>query len=100
MHGQVDDLAISQVLDIFPDQPPDYIRSLLSLPRFSGNAEQVIAALLEGDAPSVDEVSKFGPVVVLDSSKPDDQEFLFTRNRSNVFDDQKMDLENVTIGKK
>lgn len=51
------DVKIIEVLDILPDQSPDYIRTLLEHPSFNGSPEKVLEALLEGTAPSVDDLS-------------------------------------------
>ncbi|KAK0192803.1 hypothetical protein F5146DRAFT_1102590 [Armillaria mellea] len=91
------DLKVSQVLDIFPDHPPDYISSLLIHPSYPyrGNPEKLIEALLEGTAPSEDDVS----LLASQPSMPSD-EFVYTKGRQNVFDDEKMDLSQLRLGKK
>ncbi|KAK0495870.1 hypothetical protein EDD18DRAFT_1286309 [Armillaria luteobubalina] len=91
------DLKVSQVLDIFPDYPPDYISSLLTHPSYPyrGNPEKLIEALLEGTAPPEDDVS-------LQTSQPSvpSGELVYTKGRQNVFDDEKMDLTQLRLGKK
>ena len=92
------DLQVTQVLDIFPDHSPEYIRKLLTHPSFPfrGNAERVIEALLEGTAPSEDAlgdvVARGFSVIVPTVDAPIE--------RRNVFDQEIMDLNRVHIGKK
>lgn len=105
------DAAITQVLDIFPEQDPDYLRFLLvhqDYP-YKGDAERLIGALLEGTVPSVDEVhglmesgghaaeeSAVARVGEVDGK----DEFAFTRERRNVFDEEAMDVSQLRVGKK
>ncbi|KAL5523256.1 hypothetical protein ACEPAF_1523 [Sanghuangporus sanghuang] len=93
------DAAVSSVLNILPDQEPAYIRALLALPRFDGNAEQVIAALLEGEAPppsSVKSDSFPEPSVT-----PVPQDHAPPVERRNIFDEQQlMETTNVQVGKR
>ncbi|KAI0327591.1 hypothetical protein GY45DRAFT_1106095 [Cubamyces sp. BRFM 1775] len=103
------DIALVQVLDLFPDQDPAYIRYLLSHSEYpyKGDAERLIGALLEGTAPSKADVdqalarerSQPPPPAQTKQTKQAD-EFAFTRGRRNVFDDEAMDLSKVKIGKK
>ncbi|KAF8552076.1 hypothetical protein OG21DRAFT_193376 [Imleria badia] len=92
------DLQVTQVLDIFPDHSPEYIRKLLTHPSFPfcGNAERVIEALLEGTAPGEDalgeSVAKNISVIVPTGDAPIE--------RRNVFDQEAMDLNRIHIGKK
>ncbi|KAF8825887.1 hypothetical protein HHX47_DHR6000575 [Lentinula edodes] len=96
------DVKISQVLDIFPDQNPLYIRDLLSHPSYpfasnSDGAERVIGALLEGTAPSWDEVRNASKAVAaaqkLDSTPP-------VTERRNIFDEEEVDISKFRVGKK
>ncbi|KAK0237913.1 hypothetical protein EDD85DRAFT_906763 [Armillaria nabsnona] len=91
------DLKVSQVLDIFPDYPPDYISTLLVHPSYPyrGNPEKLIEALLEGTAPPEDDVA-------LHTSQPSmpSNELIYAKGRQNVFDDEKMDLTQLRLGKK
>ncbi|KAK0452426.1 hypothetical protein EV421DRAFT_1702375 [Armillaria borealis] len=91
------DLKVSQVLDIFPDYPPDYISTLLTHPSYPyrGNPEKLIEALLEGTAPPEDDV----PLQISQPSMPSN-ELVYTKGRQNVFDDEKMDLTQLRLGKK
>lgn len=92
------DVQVTQVLDIFPNYSPEYIRKLLTHPSFPfrGNAERVIEALLEGRAPDEDalgdSIAEDFPVVVPVMNAPIE--------RRNVFDDETMDLSRVHVGKK
>ncbi|KAF9225835.1 hypothetical protein BS17DRAFT_777758 [Gyrodon lividus] len=97
------DLKITQVLDIFPDKSPKYIRELLlhSSSPFQGNAEKVIEALLEGTAP--DEGS-LGDGFAEDFSVGVGAGHIHAIDvpieRKNIFDDEIMDLDRLHIGKK
>ncbi|KAI0659726.1 hypothetical protein C8Q70DRAFT_1053569 [Cubamyces menziesii] len=104
--GEQLDIALAQVLDLFPDQDPAYIRYLLSHSDYpyKGDAERLIGALLEGTAPSKADVDE---ALARERSQPpppvqkkQEDEFAFTRGRRNVFDDEVMDLSKVKIGKK
>ncbi|KAL6307810.1 hypothetical protein BKA93DRAFT_727147 [Sparassis latifolia] len=101
VEDEVLDAAMSQVLDILPDQAPAYVRFLLSHPDYPyrGNAERLIEALLEGTAPGVGEVE----AAMADDSavpQPPPEEFVYTKDRRNVFDEERMDVSHVRIGKK
>lgn len=103
------DIAVSQVLDIFPDKPPDYLRFLLSHADYPyrGNAEKLIEALLEGTAPEIADVEAqmgaapsgdYEPQLRSVQAPADD--FEFTKDRMNVFDAEEMDISHLRIGKK
>lgn len=97
------DAAVAQVLDILPEQSPEYLRYVLSHPDypFKGDAERLIGALLEGTAPIVDEsqISAAGQteaqVVV-----PHVETRALVMERRNVFDEEKLDLSKLRVGKK
>ncbi len=104
------DLAVSQVLDLLPDQDAGYVRYLLSHSDYPyrGDAERLIGALLEGTAPSQADVdaalaggrqTEGGPGATAGAVLQDDA-FAFTRERRNVWDEEVMDLSRVKIGKK
>ncbi|KAF9234263.1 hypothetical protein BU15DRAFT_79219 [Melanogaster broomeanus] len=103
LHDPDLDVKITQVLDIFPDQSPEYIRNLLLHPSFPfrGNAEKVIEALLEGTAPGEDAL---GGRVAEDFSVGVDTAHVPATDapieRRNVFDDEVMDLNRLHLGKK
>ncbi|THH00876.1 hypothetical protein EW026_g1732 [Hermanssonia centrifuga] len=103
------DAAVAQVLDILSDQDPEYVRFVLSHPDYSfkGNAERLIGALLEGAAPNADEVAvamAHASEVESNGAVPLMQEavkpFEYTKERRNVFDDERMDLSQLRVGKK
>ncbi|EGO03824.1 hypothetical protein SERLA73DRAFT_158302 [Serpula lacrymans var. lacrymans S7.3] len=97
------DLKITQVLDIFPDHSPEYIRALLTHTDFSfhASAEKVIEALLEGTAPHEDDLQQIqaDQTNIINDGRPM-EEWVFTKDRKNIFDDQEMDLTQVHKGKK
>ncbi|KAH8108784.1 hypothetical protein DFH11DRAFT_1516412, partial [Phellopilus nigrolimitatus] len=82
------DAAVSSVLDILPDQEPAYIHSLLALPEYAGDAERVISALLEGDAPA--------PAAM----KLDPEPVEVLPERRNIFSEQLVEPTSVNVGKR
>lgn len=88
------DVKITQVLDILPEHPPRYIRALLEYSPFDGDPEKVIGALLEGTAPSVEELDPHPA----HRGNVDDVR-AYVQERRNVFDDNEMDLTQVRVGK-
>lgn len=101
------DAAVAQVLDVLEDLPAPYVRFLLeseSYP-YRGDAEHLLGALLEGTAPSQEEVdgamraAEAGPAQSQVQAAPQD-EFVYTCERRNVFDDEKIDMTTVRVGKK
>ncbi len=52
------DNKVVQILDVLPDSDPEYIRLLLGSDRYKGDPEQVLGALLEGRAPTEEELVK------------------------------------------
>ena len=96
------DMKVAQVLDILPDTSPDYVRALLQHPDYSfkGNSERVVEALLEGTAPPMKDLHQptvEHPPRFQESAQ---EQFVYSRERRNIFDDQEMDLTYVRIGKK
>ncbi|KAJ3972924.1 hypothetical protein EV361DRAFT_903013 [Lentinula raphanica] len=98
------DIQISQVLDILPDQPPEYIRSLLLHPSypFAGHpdaAERVIGALLEGTAPPWDEVRNASKAAAAaqNTIRPPAPPPI---ERRNIFDEEEVDTSKFRLGKK
>ncbi|KAJ7064875.1 hypothetical protein C8F01DRAFT_778110 [Mycena amicta] len=85
------DLGVSQVLDILPEHDPAYIKALLKHPSYT-SPSQVIDALLEGTAPTMD--------VALQSNVKPDVASLAAYERRNVFDEETIDLASLHIGKK
>ncbi|KAF8639204.1 hypothetical protein AX17_001690 [Amanita inopinata Kibby_2008] len=100
------DIKISQVLDIFPSHSPTYIRLLLLLPTYSGNAEKVIEGLLEGTAPGEDELAAADATKVdtgpnwLPTSINENEIERMVGERKNIFDNDVMDLSKLRYGKK
>lgn len=88
------DVEILQVMDIFPNQSPEYIRELLTQSVFK-NAEKVIEALLEGTAPREPSVAE--DVGAGKSAHTVPEEHI---ERKNVFDDEILDVSKIRVGKK
>jgi len=95
------DVKVTQVLDILPGTPPDYVRALLQHPDypFKGNPERVVDALLEGTAPPMEELNQPAVDRPPRPEEPGQEQFVYTQGRRNVFDDQEMDPAHVRIGK-
>ncbi|KAJ3572834.1 hypothetical protein NP233_g2826 [Leucocoprinus birnbaumii] len=94
------DIKVTQVLDVLPDLSSDYVRLLLGSSTYHGDLERVLGALLEGNAPSEEELLK-----ELDQSEQPTQASTGAggydvSQRRNVFDDQEMNLSQITSGKK
>jgi activating signal cointegrator complex subunit 2 len=97
------DFKVSQVLDIHPGYPLMYIRELLTNPAYSfrGNAEKLVEALLEGTAPTLDEVDvSLQARGIHDPYSTAMEDLSYTKDRHNAFDDDIMDLSLVHFGKK
>ena len=96
------DAAVAQVLDILPDQDAEYLRYVLSHPDFAfkGDAERLIGALLEGTAPQVDASQYAGGAASTGAIMKIADGPTYTTERRNVFDDDKLDLSKLRIGKK
>ncbi|KAF8884883.1 hypothetical protein CPB84DRAFT_1964864, partial [Gymnopilus junonius] len=105
------DIKATQVLDIFPDTPVDYIKLLLTHDRYGQNPEKVIEAMLEGTAIGQEELERdlqasavidFGGEVQGSGAgqvvppKP----AYSVEQRRNAFDDEQLDLSRLRIGKK
>jgi activating signal cointegrator complex subunit 2 len=101
------DLKTIQVLDILPDLSSAYIRLLLTHDRYGGDAEKVVAALLEGTALSEEDLEHdlhgledgeeyaFGNV-----NDPQDGEEYSVNQRRNIFDEEVLDVNLFRTGKK
>ncbi|KAG8803539.1 hypothetical protein FRC17_006160, partial [Serendipita sp. 399] len=91
------DIAISQVLDILPDQDLQFLRRCLAHPNFKGEGgtERLISSLLEGSIPI--EIS-----AEPESSTAQSTDFGLeaVNSRRNIFDGQEMDLSSLRFGKK
>ncbi|KAF5352892.1 hypothetical protein D9757_012098 [Collybiopsis confluens] len=98
------DSKVNQVLDVFPEQSSDYIRDLLLHPSYpfardTDGAARVISALLEGTAPSWDEVRNAGQAFA--AAQKSEQTVQQSRTeRRNVFDDEEINLSQFRVGKK
>ena len=90
---------VTKVLDVLSDHSLHYIRALLSETSypFAGNPEKVIEALLEGTAPSEDEIASR----TVRKADPITDEFSqYVKQRRNIFDGEQMDVSQLRIGKK
>lgn len=95
------DLKVTQVLDILPEHSSQYIRDLLSSRDypFAGSAEKVVEALLEGIAPSHEQLLQSRNVVAPHAAGAD--EFSeYVKQRQNVFAGEHIDESQVRVGKK
>ncbi|KAI0346663.1 hypothetical protein BDW22DRAFT_1352825 [Trametopsis cervina] len=111
-HDPALDAAVSQVLDILPDQPPEYLRFLLAHQDYPyrGNAERLIEALLEGTAPTLEEYENqlahthqgagVAHDTIADVRPAVKDDFVYTKERRNVFDEEIMDISHLRVGKK
>jgi activating signal cointegrator complex subunit 2 len=97
------DLKTIQVLDILPDLSSTYIRLLLTHDRYGGDAEKVVAALLEGTALSEEDLQvgledgeECASRDVIDTQ---DKEKYSLDQRRNVFDEE-VDVNLFRTGKK
>ncbi|KAL1745651.1 hypothetical protein HDZ31DRAFT_81829 [Schizophyllum fasciatum] len=93
------DLKVAQVLDIFPDHAPDYVRALLmheSYP-YRGNPEKLIEALLEGTVPSEEQLQ--ASVLSQPTPLPANTQSI-VHERRNAFDDEVMNTAQLRVGKK
>ena len=96
------DLKTIQVLDILPDLSSSYIRLLLTHDRYGGDAEKVVAALLEGTALSEEDLGSedgkgYASGDVIDAQ---DGEQYSLNQRRNVFDEEVLDVNLFRTGKK
>ncbi|KAF5379082.1 hypothetical protein D9615_005913 [Tricholomella constricta] len=94
------DVKITQVLDILPEHPPDYIRALLEYPSYEGNPEKVIEALLDGTTPTHEELESSLASEHGTSGGHVDDVAKYVNERKNIFDDEVMDVTQLRIGKK
>lgn len=102
------DIAISHVLDIFPDQDPAFLRRCLKHKSFQGEgaAEILISALLEGNIPIELSTETEDEVIEEQISQPKPPQRAnwdivdIVKERRNIFDDHEMDISNLRLGKK
>ncbi|KAG5724928.1 CUE domain-containing protein 3 [Termitomyces sp. T112] len=90
------DIKITQVLDIFPDHAPNYVRALLEYATFGGDPEKVVMALLDGSAPSSEDLESMAAATAISDA---DDVGRFVNERKNVFDDEIMDVSKLRVGK-
>ncbi|KAG6891557.1 hypothetical protein C0992_004415 [Termitomyces sp. T32_za158] len=90
------DIKVTQVLDIFPDHAPNYVRALLGHATYGGEPEKVVMALLDGSAPSPEELEAEATVASISDTN---DVIRFVNERKNVFDDEVMDPSKLRIGK-
>lgn len=93
------DIAVSQILDIFPDQPVETVRRYLKHPSFQGDTEKVIAALLEGNIPPDLQTEEPPNKRFVDPQLAPQPEFEYTKDRRNIWDDITMDESQLRFGK-
>ena len=99
------DLKTIQVLDILPDLSSTYIRLLLTHDQYGGDAEKVVAALLEGTALSEEDLLQVGSedgeeCVSGGVNDARDEEQYSLDQRRNVFDEEALDVNLFRTGKK
>jgi activating signal cointegrator complex subunit 2 len=96
--SRVTDPRVEEVRVILPDYAPEYIEALLQRTEY-GSVERVVEALLEGTAPPPEALKQ--QVMTLKAQTPQArEEFEYTRDRRNVFDEEDMDASRLRIGKK
>lgn len=98
--------AISQVLDILPDEDPAFLDACLQHPFFQGSAEKLLGALLEGSIlpdplqAMRDGTYVSGPGTPADFPDPEAHVHVdLVSSRKNVFDDAPLDFSQLRIGK-
>ncbi|KAG9005509.1 hypothetical protein FRB94_001515 [Tulasnella sp. JGI-2019a] len=91
------DIAITKVLDLFPDENRQFVQAALRDPSYYNSAEKVITALLEDTLPPNLVALRAGPLFGDDddTNGTDDDEY----ERRNVFDNEEIDASRVQIGK-
>ncbi|PPR06822.1 hypothetical protein CVT26_003848 [Gymnopilus dilepis] len=101
------DIKATQVLDILPDTPVDYVKLLLAHDRYGRNPEKVIEALLEGTAIDQEELERdFERSAEIDVGGDGGGTIVppkptySVEQRRNVFDDEQLDASRLTFGKK
>ncbi|KDQ13293.1 hypothetical protein BOTBODRAFT_33626 [Botryobasidium botryosum FD-172 SS1] len=94
------DLAVTQVLDIFPDEDVTFVQKCLRDSTFHGSAESLISALLEGNLPPDLQSLRDGLAhgAGIPASPPPAVSLL--ESRKNAFDDDPLDFSRLTRGKR
>ena len=98
--------AVSQILDILPDESPAFLEAALAHPAYSGNAESLLGALLEGsslpgnlDTVRNGEVVHAEEVVEIQVPVPMPEKVDLVASRRNAFEDDPLDFSKLRIGK-
>lgn len=106
------DIKATQVLDILPDTPVDYVKQLLEHDRYGRNPEKVIEALLDGAALSQQELERdLAAAMDHDYSGGEgnggvaeatvaNKDVYDVDQRRNAFDDEVIDISQLRFGKK
>ena len=89
--SKVVDPRVEEVRAILPDYAPEYVEALLRRTEYD-SVESVVEALLEGTAPP--------PEAMQQQESQPRNEFKYTQDRRNVFDDEDMDIFKLRMGKK
>ncbi|KAG8914384.1 hypothetical protein FRC01_004101 [Tulasnella sp. 417] len=98
------DLAVTQVLDIFPDESPSFVKAALQDPTMGRSAETLISSLLESNLPphlaSLRDGTPQQPTTSPrpTSSQPTSSQAPAQFERRNIFDDEEMDFSRLRIG--
>ncbi|KIO32761.1 hypothetical protein M407DRAFT_18226 [Tulasnella calospora MUT 4182] len=93
------DLAVTQVLDIFPDENPSFVKAALQDPTMGRSPEALIAALLESNLPPHLASLRDGPPQQpTQSSQATSSQPPAQFERRNIFDDDEMDFSRLRIG--
>ncbi|KAG8953747.1 hypothetical protein FRC04_001952 [Tulasnella sp. 424] len=88
------DLAVTQVLDILPDESPGFVKAALQDPTIGKSAEALIAALLESNLPPHLASLRNGTPQQPAAAAQTPPQF----ERRNIFDDEEMDFSKLRIG--
>ncbi|KAG9016630.1 hypothetical protein FRB90_002745 [Tulasnella sp. 427] len=88
------DLAVTQVLDILPDENPTFVKTALQDPTIGRSPEALVAALLEGNLPPPLARIRDGPSEPPVASAPEPA----SMERRNIFDDEEMDFSRLQFG--
>jgi len=92
--------AMSQILDVLPDENPAFLQACLQHPVFHGPdaAEKLLSALLEG-GPLPDGLDRLRDGTTQDSSEAPEPKTDLVGSRRNVFEDDPMDYSRLRVGK-
>ncbi|KAH9962905.1 hypothetical protein BC827DRAFT_1260123 [Russula dissimulans] len=93
------DPRVEEVRVILPDYAPEYVHALLQRADY-GSVERVVEALLEGTAPPPEALQQQQQAALKAQADQAREEFEYTRDRRNVFDEEDMDVSRLRVGKK